>query len=203
MSEYRITTEPAEEPVTLAEARRHCRVFVEDADEDAYIQALVVAAREWVEAAVCRAFVTRTVEVRLDRFPSECGGLTYVGRFPVFHTGDDRIELLYPPLQSVTSIVYGADSITLDPSEYEVTPGTPGVVRPVGSWPTTEGPIIITFQAGYGLAADVPQRAKLALLMLVAQWYEARQPIATGTIVAQIPFTVNALLASLRYGQYP
>lgn len=200
--EYRIVEQPESEPVTLAEARRHARVFVEDADEDAYLGALIVAARELVEAATCRSLVTRTLEVRLDAFPSECTPRTYGGRFPAFHAGGrPAIRLLYPPLQSVASIVYGPDSATLDGGAYEVVPGTPGLVLPTTSWPS-EGPVEVTFTAGYGAAEDVPQVAKLAQLMLICQWYENRQPVSSST-VAQLPYAVEALLGALKWGAYP
>ena len=53
-----ILTAPALEPVTLSEARLHCRV--DSTDENALLTALIVAAREHVENLTGRALITRT-----------------------------------------------------------------------------------------------------------------------------------------------
>jgi len=185
---YRVTTQPENEPVTLEELRRHTRVFVEDEGEDAYLQALGKAAREWTEAVTCRSWITQTIEARFDAFPTS-----------------KPLTLWYPPLQSVNSVTFGADAATWDPSDYEVVAGTPGEIRPIAgkSWPG-QGPVWVEFAAGYGDdPEDVPAAVRHAILMLVAQYYEQRQPIVTGTIVAKLPYAVDALLATARWGEYP
>ena len=86
MGIYSLVTEPAVEPVSTAEAKLHLRV---DIDEDnTLIDAFVQTAREHVEDVTARAMITQTWEWYADAFPA-----------------GDRIELLLPPLQSVTSIV--------------------------------------------------------------------------------------------------
>ncbi len=40
----------------------------------------------------------------------------------------------------------------------------------------------------------VPQKVRQAILLLVAHWYETREPVAVGKLVAQVPMTVDALL---------
>lgn len=54
----RQTVAPAEEPVTLAEAKAHLRVS--GTDEDAYIDALVKAARGRAESLTRRQLITAT-----------------------------------------------------------------------------------------------------------------------------------------------
>ena len=85
-----ILTAPTVEPVSLAEAKLHCRV--DTTDEDALISALIVAAREYVEQVTGRALITRTY------------------RAMEYATGA-AFELLYPPLQTLDSVetcdIYG------------------------------------------------------------------------------------------------
>jgi uncharacterized phiE125 gp8 family phage protein len=196
MKEYKVVTPPSVEPVTLDELKRHCRVFTDDDGEEAYLTSLGKAAREYLEVRTCRSFVSQTIDAALDGFP-ESSSLP--------------IKLLYPPLQSVTSITYvdgsGATQ-TLAEGDYTVVSGTPGLVTPAygESWPATSdrpGSVVVRFVAGYGDAAAVPEAAKLCIRWLVGQWYEQRQPITTGTIVAETPYMLDALAASLFWGSYP
>src|SRR5690554_6904374 len=117
-------TQPAEEPVTLVEAKTHLRV--DATDEDALISSLIASAREHVEAFQLRALVTQTWRLSLDRFPR--------GRV---------IRLPRPPLQSVTSITYtdpGGAQQTLSNTLYDVdTDSEPGriVLKDDADWPDT------------------------------------------------------------------
>ena len=60
-------TEPAVEPVTLAEAKKHLRVE-HDAD-DALITASIVAAREWCETYLDATLIHTQWQMTLDFFP--------------------------------------------------------------------------------------------------------------------------------------
>ncbi len=176
---------PQQEPISPDEAKAHLRVT--SADEDAYIASLITVAREWCEGFQQRAYITQTHKLTLDRFP--CGRAIYLPR---------------PPLQSVTSIVYtdseGAQ-YTVDADRYIVdTVSEPGrIVLSYGaSWPlVTLRPaagVEITYVAGYGDAASVPQRAKQAILLLVGHWYEQREAVLAGSISKEIEFAVHSLL---------
>ena len=95
-----LTTPPATEPITLAEANLHLKV--DTTDDDSLITRLIAAARARAEWHTGRAFITQTWTLHLDAWPA-CG----------------IIELPLPPLQSVTSIVTTArddSATTLDPS---------------------------------------------------------------------------------------
>ena len=74
------------------------------------------------------------------------------------------------------------------------------------SWPAvSDNPqaVVITFVAGYGTGTtDVPEGIRLAIRMLTSHWYESREPIVIGTIVAKIPTTVDALLMQYRVPDY-
>lgn len=194
MLDYSVATPapPAEEPVTLSEAKKQANVVA--SDDDAYVSALIVAARELLERDTNRALVTRTMRLRLHQFP-----------------GERYIRLPKPPLDRVTEIAYvdtsGVDRV-LSAAEYSVdTDREPGVIwlAPGGSWPATRADQVnaveIAFVAGYGGRSSVPQRAKHAILLLVAYWYQNRETV--GMVANELEFTYSALVQSLRIGCYP
>lgn len=180
----------ADEPITLTEAKAHLRIDAADTAEDNAITGFITAAREYCETYQGRQYMTATRVHQLDRFPS-----CHVIRLP------------YPPLISITSVVY-VDSAgvtqTLDPSKYIVDAiSQPGRIAPSYSnyWPATRqqiGAVTITYACGYGAAADVPQRIKQAILLLVGHWWENREAVLSGTISKEIEFAVQALLGPER-----
>jgi uncharacterized phiE125 gp8 family phage protein len=180
------TAAPAVEPVTVAEAKAHMRVDI--SDDDDYITALIVAAREYIEGATRRALITQTWRYSLDGWPD-----------------GDEIVLPKPPLQSVTSIVYKDEDGTANTwssSGYIVdTDSDPGrVVLAYGeSWPSVTlypaAPIQITYKAGYGdAAANVPGHLRHAIKFLVAHWYENREPVTVGQVARDVPLAVDSLI---------
>lgn len=184
-----LKTPPTLEPVTLAEAKLHCKVDL--TTEDDYITGLIVAARRYCEHMTGRAFVTQTWYLRGDYFP-------------------DKIVIPFPKLQSVSSISYiDTDGVTqtLAATEYTVDayrePGT--IVEAYDkSWPTTrdvDNCVTIEYVCGYGAtAASVPEGIRHAIKMLVAHWHSARQPVIVGTIVAYTPIAVDAILSQYNHG---
>lgn len=61
------------------------------------------------------------------------------------------------------------------------------------------GGIEIAFEAGMGDApGDVPEPIRHAILLLVAHWYEHRDPMEIGTVGAAIPAAVSDLLKPYR-----
>ena len=172
-----LVTPPAAEPVTLDEAKLHCRVDADITADDALLTSLIVAAREQAEHETGRAFVTQTWRLTLDRFPA------------------GAIVLPRAPLASVSSIAYvdaDGDMQTLDAGAYQViTDRLLGEVVPVygGQWPATrctENAVTVEFVAGYGNAAGVPQAIKQWILLAVGGWYGQREAIAAGQ-VAELP----------------
>ncbi len=181
---YLRTVEPAVEPVSLTEAKLHCRVDL--STDDTLLTALIVAAREYVEEFTRKALITQTWRLSLDQFPLS------------------GLKLPRPPLQSITSISYtdGAGTVTtVSNTVYTVdTDAEPGrlLLNYNQSWPTpatmaAANPIKITYVAGYGLAVAVPQKYKQAILMLVGHWYENREA-SSGQSVREIPMAVESLL---------
>lgn len=182
-----VDTPPAAEPITADELTTHLRLTDADAEGD-LLSALIEAARRYAETFTRRQFVTATLKLVLDKFPSTI----YVPR---------------PPLASVTSIAYldtdGA-SQTLDAAEYEADiRSEPGrIVEAYGcSWPSTQSiinAVTVTYQAGYGEASAVPESIKVAIKMLAAHWYEHREAVTDGRPPVEVPMAVESLLWSHR-----
>lgn len=178
-----LVTAPPVEPISLQEAKDHLRV--DTTDEDALIDALIMAARQHTEKYLARALITQTWDWNLPCFPRE-------------------FEVPYPPLQSVTSIkYYDGDNVqqTLSSSVYEVnTASTGGLIREaIGqTWPahyTRYDAITVRFVAGYGDGVgDVPWPIKAAMLLFVAHLWCNRE-LATDRPQQEVPFGYCDLLA--------
>lgn len=185
------TVAPEAEPVTLAEAKLHCRI--DNDAEDTLLSEFIAAAREWCEVFTERAFAERTLVTRFSRFP----------------LAGEAMLLPTAPLSSVTSITYydaSNASQTLSGGDYVVrTDTTPGSVEMADgeAWPDTfirGDAVTVTHKVGSPTVADCPKRAKQAIRMIVGHWYENRESTVVGVEVKEVPQAVTALLWSLRTG---
>jgi uncharacterized phiE125 gp8 family phage protein len=178
-----ITVQPIIEPLTVADVAAHLRC---DTD-DAALPGLIVAARLWAENETRRAFISRTVRLTLDAFP----------------TCDSYLELPYPNLLTVTSVQYvdtNGDTQTFSSSDYSVdTASLPGAIRlNYGeSWPSTRcqpNAVTILYTAGYGTTqASVPENVKHAMKLFIGDLYENREGAIVGTIHTENPTAARLL----------
>lgn len=186
----KVTTGPASEPITAAEAKAHCRI--DTTDEDTYIGTLIAVAREMVEIDSERAFIEQTLTLTLDRFPE----FIELRRCPIFDA-DDVV---------ITYIDTAGDTQTLDPAEYRVDDASePGRIAPAFGyvWPLTQidmNAVAVEFTAGYADAAAVPAIAKHAIKLLVGHWHENRE--AVGKVGDEIKLAYDSLIQRLRWGGY-
>jgi uncharacterized phiE125 gp8 family phage protein len=184
-----LTSGPAVEPISLDEAKLHCRV---DGDaDDLLVSSLILAARLHIERCLDLALVSQSWSLYLDRWPDA-----------------HHVELPLAPLIGVDAVrLYSPTdtNVTLDPGLFAVDTLSrrPRLARRDGqSWPLP-GRVIngieIAFTAGYGVAAeDVPMPVRQALKMLVAHWYEAREPVLFGETADPVPASVASLIAPYR-----
>ena len=190
------TTAPAVEPVSTAEVKSHLRLSTTAAEAAAYtteddlLDRLITVSRTQAEQETGRRFITQTLTMYLNSWPDE--------RY---------IKIPYPTLQSAV-VTYRLE----DDTDYDETLSTvdtdiasePGrvVLQPNESWPSgtlyTDRPIKIVFVCGYGLAADVPEGIKSAILMKIEDMYENRGEVVIGVSVSRINDAVDSLLRQYR-----
>lgn len=196
-----VVTGPSTDPVTLAEAKAHCRV--DSSDDDGLLAGYILAARHWVEGQIHRPIVSRMYDYTID-YGWPCR---------------QWITLPYPPLLAVRSVTYvdasGATQ-TLGANQYTVMTNRPrGAITPAyeATWPDVRlqvEAITVRFIAGYTTFTDstaspnftvigpgVPDDLRQALLLLIGHWYEAREAVVIGQ-VAEVPFAVEALISPYR-----
>lgn len=161
-------TPPAGYPVTLTEAKEHCRVT--SSAHDARITTYIAAATSAIESMTEMLLVEQTVRIELDGFP------------------DDVIDVPVSPVQSVISLKYDdlaneEQTLVLDTNYYSRVSGRYPVIRPVGTWPTTcankPGSVRITLLAGYDTAnspidygENIPADLRHAILVKVKEFFD-------------------------------
>lgn len=192
MSSFVEYSAPASEPVSLAEVKSFLRLT--GSDEDSILELLVKASREYAEVFTGRQCITSTWDYSIDEI---CG-----------------TEILLPrsPLQSITSFKYydTANALqTLSVTEYVVDNSQcpPKITEADGYyWPTTmdrANAVVIRGVYGYTAASLVPASLRLAILQLVAHFYENRETIYAGTIISgKVPIGLESLLYSLKVQTY-
>jgi uncharacterized phiE125 gp8 family phage protein len=155
------------------------------------IASLIITSRLHVEAALGLALITQSWSLFLDAWPSG----PYV-RLPLRPVQSVSAVQLYAPDESVETL--NPDLFLLDGA------GIPSRLIRQGSltWPAPKriaNGIEIAFTAGYGNAvADVPAPIRQAVLLLVAHWYEHREPIEIGAAAQPVPHMVSELLQPYR-----
>lgn len=176
-----LVTPPTVEVVTLAEAKAHCRIDIDD--DDGLIAGYILDGRNYVETETRRALMTQTWDLTLDyAWPKE----------RIDGSWRKRIVLPRPPVQSVTSISYidgaGATQI-LAANQYKLAKADTGewFIEPAYgvSWPTVRNEmaaISVRFVAGYGSnPGDVPEALRHAILFGVELSYD-RDPSMRETL---------------------
>src|SRR3989442_14053609 len=127
-----VVTPPGTEPVTRDEAKLHLRVT--GTDDDAYIDGLITAAREYLEKIENRAFITQTLRMQLDSFPDLPNATlkffiptysveSYLARAISLMSGP--LRLFRSPCISITSIKYLDANGTLQTLAQNPGPGIP------------------------------------------------------------------------------
>ncbi|MBY5698529.1 head-tail connector protein [Rhizobium leguminosarum] len=154
----KVTLAPSE-PISREDAKRQCVVLHDD--DDALFDALIAAARDYVERYCNVPLATQTIEVKCDAF---C----------------DFERLPSAPVQSVTSIAYvatdGTDA-TVAPGDFEGRfDGLEASIIPAygKQWPVPRNGSRITLTAIVGYAA-LPPSIKHAMLLWIADAYEQRE----------------------------
>lgn len=176
----RVVTPASTYPVTLAQAKAHCRV--DGNDEDAYLDSLIAAATSHVESLIGRAVMAQTWEYLLDEFDDEMliplGPVSSVSSVKYFDV--DAAE------QTLAGTYYAVD-LTSDPQRV--------LLADEAAWPGVNGgtnQVTIRFVAGY---TTVPASIYHACLLLIGQWFDQRSGVSDKPI-SETPHAVRSLLST-------
>jgi uncharacterized phiE125 gp8 family phage protein len=185
-----VITPPQFALASLEEAKAHLRV--EHDDDNDYIEALVETATNMIDGPdgwLGRALITQTLEWRGDEF------------------GSCDIRLPYPPIAAIVSVKYDdSDGVeqTVSSADYRLVgqSSLPRLALTYGStWPAARWQneaVRVRYTAGYGDASDdVPAPIRHAVLLMVSELYENREP-TTDKPRTEVPFAVAALLSTYR-----
>lgn len=181
--------DPAEEPLSLSEAKHQLQLLDSEVDDHELISSLVASGREFCEEYTHRLFVERQVVVGLPTFSSV-------------------INLPHAPVSAITSIYYldsdGVDTL-LAADQYELfSDKDEAFLAPAYglSWPSCrvrENSVRITYTAGLAAdAATVPQRVKTAIKLYLADLYNNREENVIGVSVSpNVSLGITRHLATL------
>lgn len=181
---------PIVEPVSLAEAKAHCRVDSEA--EDSYIQSLIAAAREYVEDTLDCTLLETVWQAKYDLFPIW------------------EIVLPRPPMKaSAVTVTYRDEGGVMQSfSQFQVdASAVPGRIFPLyeGSWPAVRGDensVTVQWTAGYGVTGStVPATVRHMILLAVGHWFANREPVAQGSMMP-VPMTFDTLHRQASWGIY-
>jgi uncharacterized phiE125 gp8 family phage protein len=176
---------PAEEPVSLGEAKAFLKV--DDVAEDALITTLIGAARLHVEGVTGQALLAQSWRVVLDGWP------------------DNRtVRLPVSPFMALTEIIaYDATGAGHDVplAQFMSEPDRLRLPATVSGMPMLrerQG-IEIDYVAGFGTEPeDVPADIRQALLLLVGYWHEHRDAVIVAGSGSVVPTGFDRLVAGYR-----
>lgn len=192
----RVVSAVEEEPITVADARRHIGIAAYGSPpssfEDAWLEENIPTAREYCEHLLGASIGQQTLEFSLSAFPSA------------------DLVLPFGPVSSIVSINYldaDNENQAVDPEDYVlndfVEPQT--LMLAFGAtWPTAldyANSVKIRYTVGYSLPGDspsnpVPRTVRLAMLLLLAHWRANKEATIAqpGVTIQNIPHGVESLL---------
>lgn len=172
-------TQPAAEPVTLAQVYKHLRLDPEGSPpthpDDTMLNAQITAARDWAEKFTRRSFVEQRLRLLRNGIPT-CR----------------TVDLLRPPVRSIQRVIYyDADNVAqvVSTGDYVLVESRVPQLRFLDTFsiPTTydrDDSLQIEYTAGYeptgspaeDYAANVPQPIKQGILLGVELLYDFVSP---------------------------
>lgn len=197
MEKLVVVTPPASLPVTIDEAFSFANLH--EGEEQSEVQWLIEAARDFIEGTTGRTLINTVYDWILPEWrdpfelpkvpivPNVAGGYSSVTSIQ-YIDADGNAQ--YWRLDTGNTILVADDHRAHLYRHPDVTfPST--YVRPDA--------VTIRFTAGYGAtAASVPDRCKLAVLMLVNHLWVNRDSVLAGMAVNKVPGTVDMVIRHLR-----
>lgn len=192
---YKIITDVVTEPVTLEQARQHCRINAYGSPlshpDDDYLQLAISSSRNFIEEYLQRSLAEKTIEMALDSFP------------------ENEIALELSPIKTILSVKY------IDTSSVEQTLSSAIYALDDYSMPNwllltnnSEWPQTLDSANNIKIRmttsdAEIPKSIYAAILLMVGHLYENRQEDVLGNTrisFNSLPMGVKNLIQSYRLG---
>lgn len=168
---------PAELPVDLDMVKLHLRV--DGTDDDALISSYMLAATSYLDGY--DGYLGRGIEAQTWAVP--------------LFDGESSVEPIFPDARNFQVQRETAGVWTVEPGA-SAEPQSDGSVSLFGLPDDMDG-VALTMETGWADAQSVPSAIKLAIMLLVAQWYAVREAASPATM-SEPPYAVRALLAPYR-----
>lgn len=185
----KVTTEPAVEPVTLAEVKASLNIT--GSNNDTLLTQLIIDAREYAEDYTGRKFITQTLTSYSDGLE---GGLSEewqpgyrVGYEVNSYSVNQKIKFDWVPAQSITSVItvdtdnaettYASTNYYLDNYDNDLFPfvNVNDNSTLINTSLRSRNSIKVTWVAGYGDAgSDVPASIRRGIIMMASHLYTNR-----------------------------
>jgi uncharacterized phiE125 gp8 family phage protein len=164
---YQITTEPTEEALTVSEVKNFLKV--DASTDDALIGVLITVARESAEKYCQLAILPQTVTEKFSRFQPY--GLQ-LSISPLIEVTGITYKDVGGETQTLSEDVYSADAYIRPPLVYRI---------PYNDFPPTfavPDAVTVEYEAGYADPESVPSPIKMAMLLMISDWYDNRTDAA-------------------------
>lgn len=170
--------------ISIVDMKKFLRV--DTSDGDVVIYSYMATATEAIKQYLRVALLTETFVFKADGFAYADSDDRLLALGPGVHTasrpymlgGGDTLDIPFPPLQSVTSVVTydrGNNASTYDASNYEVDLQSGRIYLNEGStWPSdlrAQDAVQVTYVAGYG-SGSIPDPILQAVRSYVEQMYD-------------------------------
>lgn len=183
-----VATQPVVEPVSLAAAKAHLGLVVEQEEDHGQILAMIAAARRLIERRLGVALAPQQLRARFDmadgqgwsRGPAGIGPATL--RLPVAPVLAGQA---YPVAVDVDGVAVSGSAYTVDADGGALRFSSPPPVSDLAT-------LTVTYWAGQ---EQIAPQLRSALLLYVGHLYAHREAASTEA-VAEVPMAFEALLAS-------
>jgi hypothetical protein len=171
--------------IALAELKKHLKVDEDQTNEDALIKGYEEAAVAIMESETGCYFgpVAQISEV-----------VSGNGWGPIYLRGEPVTDDEYDPFALERRESQGVEFGAVVATDYEI---DGRALYPLAWWTPAQRNLRATYTAGYA-ENEEPQDIRQAVRELVTKMYEHRAPMVVGTIVAELPYSVQQVIRAWR-----
>tara|TARA_R100000655_G_scaffold62757_3_gene101234 strand:+ start:1225 stop:1806 length:582 start_codon:yes stop_codon:yes gene_type:complete len=168
--------------ITTSEAKEHLKV--DTTADDTLIGNLITAAVQSAQIFTNRFFI----ESQIIQYGDKWEDISYLFKSKVNQVSSIKYYDKDNSLQTLSTDIWLAD-INHQPARIGLKPDKdfPQLAHRINA-------IEVTYKVGYGVAGDVPQGIKQAVLLTIGNWYQNREQVVVGRIATELPKSAQYLL---------